>query len=82
MDRTEWEQRNLDLVEEDKLKKHDAVQANFHGMWRDLLGGCPHLHKPRPHYRAKNSITTCPYQLRENHKWERIQGRLYTWQSL
>lgn len=42
--RADWEQRNLDLVEEAKLSQHDAVQASLNGMWRETLGGCPHKH--------------------------------------
>ena len=47
MDRTEWEQKNFDIVEEDRLKKQDAIQACLNGMWRERLDGCPHRHEVR-----------------------------------
>jgi len=45
MERDEWKQRYLDLVEEGKLKEHEhEIQVALIGVWRDLKGGCPHYH--------------------------------------
>lgn len=42
--RAEFEQRNLDLVEEGKLKEHEhATQLHLLGVW-DGGWGCPHYH--------------------------------------
>lgn len=44
MERDEWEQRYLDLVEEGKLRKNEhATQLRLLGVW-DGGWGCPHYH--------------------------------------
>lgn len=44
-EREEWEQRNLDLVEEAKLVALDSSsQVALRGFWRSRYYGCPHYH--------------------------------------
>lgn len=44
MERDEWEQRFLDLVEEGKLREHEhATQLHLLGVWNGGWG-CPHYH--------------------------------------
>ena len=42
-----------DQVEEALLQAHDAVQASLRGMYRGIVGGCPHKHGVR------DSVDTC-----------------------
>jgi len=75
MNREEWEQKHLDLVEERKL-----VQASLNGVWRKKLDGCPHLHKREDIGRC-DARKMCPCVYETGDTCELFQEILEEWQS-
>ena len=67
-----------DQVEEALLRKHDAVQAALNGMWQELLGGCPHLHRGDINLCDARKMTPCVYETSDG-PCELFQGILDEW---